>query len=217
MATWLELRDGFFGVAPAGGTLMFINTHLDHGSDSSRVFGAGVIMDYLTTRLSKNSLPVIVTGDMNAYEDSGAIAALCSGLGTGCLMDTFREAHPSPSKMESTSHGWFQPRSPSVVAQYGERPAPPFGRRIDYILASTLSVPPSLPPSLPPSVCVSFRGFLTALTPCGWQVGLASKWWRPRLTATRMRWRRPRKAVALDRTALVGSGAADFRLTTSQL
>ena len=61
MATWLELRDG-----SGGGALLFINTHLDHGSDSSRVFGAGVIMDYLKARLAQGSVPVIVTGDMNA-------------------------------------------------------------------------------------------------------------------------------------------------------
>jgi endonuclease/exonuclease/phosphatase family metal-dependent hydrolase len=134
MATWLELRDSS-SVTPDG-SLLFINTHLDHGSNSSRDFGAGVIMDHLTTRLPQN-IPVVLTGDMNAHEDSDAIAMLCSGsAGTARLMDTFREAHPSPTEMESTSHGWFKPRSPAIVAKYGDRPAPPFGQRIDYILTS---------------------------------------------------------------------------------
>ena len=141
MATWLQLSDSS---GDGGSSLLFVNTHLDHGLDSARVFGAKVIMSFLEGRAEAAAAaaePVIVTGDMNAHDDSDAIATLRSGApGTAAqLVDTYRELYPEHDEMESSSHGWFKPRTAEMVARYGDRPAPPFGRRIDYILASAAS------------------------------------------------------------------------------
>ena len=53
----------------------YYNTHLDHVSDEARVLGAQAIMGRMREDLARYDLPVILSGDMNAAPDSGAIAA----------------------------------------------------------------------------------------------------------------------------------------------
>ena len=48
---------------------MFLNTHLDHKGSEARKLGALDVVRYL----SEQKLPVIITGDMNAYPESMAI------------------------------------------------------------------------------------------------------------------------------------------------
>ena len=77
---------------------------------------------------------VILSGDMNSNETSAAIATLRSGTGTAQLVDTYREFHPEPREMQATSHpAWFAEEATSS----GDHPTPPFGKRIDFIFAST--------------------------------------------------------------------------------
>lgn len=51
------------------------NTHLDHISDEARTLGAKVIMNKMADDLELRDYPAVLTGDMNAYPDSGAISA----------------------------------------------------------------------------------------------------------------------------------------------
>ena len=53
----------------------YYNTHLDHVSDEARVLGVQAIMGRMREDLARYDLPVILSGDMNAAPDSGAIAA----------------------------------------------------------------------------------------------------------------------------------------------
>lgn len=53
----------------------YYNTHLDHVSDEARVLGAQAIMGRMREDIARYDLPVILSGDMNAAPDSGAIAA----------------------------------------------------------------------------------------------------------------------------------------------
>lgn len=137
MATWVRLRDSF-STAPGDGTLLFMNTQLDDGADSTQLFGARVILKFLEEERASRVQQVILTGDMNSHDDSAAIAMLRSGTGTARLMDTYREVHAEPGEMEETSHpGWFSKPARTGDPRTGERPTSPFGRRIDYIFAST--------------------------------------------------------------------------------
>jgi endonuclease/exonuclease/phosphatase family metal-dependent hydrolase len=132
MATWVRLRDSV-STMPGDGTLLFINTQLDHGADSTQTFGATVIKKFLEEGRASRGEPVILTGDMNSYDDSLAHSTLLSGTGMAQLKDTYRVVHPLSDEMESTSHpGWFRNE-----ARLGPHPTPPYGRRIDYILVST--------------------------------------------------------------------------------
>jgi endonuclease/exonuclease/phosphatase family metal-dependent hydrolase len=136
IATWVRLRDSF-GTAPGDGTLLFMNTQLDDGADSTQLFGARVILKFLEEERASRVQPVILTGDMNCHDDSAAYAALRSGTGTDPLVDTHREVHPEPDEMEETSHpGWFSKLAQHGGPRTGERPTSPFGQRIDYIFAS---------------------------------------------------------------------------------
>ena len=135
MATWVRLSDGEAGGRP----LLFVNTHLDHGLPSSREFGAKVILSFLAEQAAAHpSVPVVLTGDMNAHDDSEAIRLLLSGAGDTALLDTFRTLNPTPFDLEATTHGWFRPRPDGAASG---RPRPPFGKRIDYIFASPALVP----------------------------------------------------------------------------
>ena len=135
MATWLRLRDSV-STAPGDGTLLVMNTHLANGADSTQSFGARVIMKFLEEDRASRAEPqsVILSGDMNSNETSAAIATLRSGTGTAQLVDTYREFHPEPREMQATSHpAWFAEEATSS----GDHPTPPFGKRIDFIFAST--------------------------------------------------------------------------------
>ena len=130
MCTWVRLRDR----AVCGRTVLFVDTHLDL-SDSARVHGAQVITAFLRDQV-QGSESVILTGDMNASDDSGPIAELTSGD----LCDTFRKLHKETSH-ESTFHGFFPPYSAAQLKKHGAaNPDPTFGRRIDYVLASESSL-----------------------------------------------------------------------------
>lgn len=53
---------------------LFINTHLDHKGQQARMFGAIQILQYV----SKQKLPFVLTGDMNAWPNTPEIQAFIS-------------------------------------------------------------------------------------------------------------------------------------------
>jgi len=82
MCTWAVLRDRV-----SGAELLVMNTHFDHRGEEARRESAGVL---LAERARHPELPVILTGDLNADEDSPPLQALRAGG----LRDSFRDVHP---------------------------------------------------------------------------------------------------------------------------
>jgi endonuclease/exonuclease/phosphatase family metal-dependent hydrolase len=94
---------------------LVVNTHLDHLSGRSRVRAAVAIRQLI----ARQSLPAIVTGDLNAGARSASVKAFLAG---GTLVDAWEAA----SARLTPAYGTF--------ASY--RPPRPGGRRIDWILVS---------------------------------------------------------------------------------
>lgn len=61
---------------PLDGARVFhvYNTHLDHISEEARVLGAQAILKHVAEDLGHRNAPLLLTGDMNDYPDSPAIA-----------------------------------------------------------------------------------------------------------------------------------------------
>ena len=59
-------------VLPLGTARPFyvFNTHLDHSSEEARVLGAGRVASLMRERLIRREMPLILTGDFNAYPGS---------------------------------------------------------------------------------------------------------------------------------------------------
>jgi endonuclease/exonuclease/phosphatase family metal-dependent hydrolase len=80
--------------------------HWDHISKPARVKSAGLVLQRLA-EVGKD-LPLIVSGDLNAPEESREIVEL-SGMNASAsreLIDTYRKLHPARSKDESTFNHW---------------------------------------------------------------------------------------------------------------
>ena len=90
-----------------------MNTHFDHRGRQARLHSAQLLIDMLA---DWTDLPAIVTGDLNAAEQSPPLQALLDGG----LRDSFRVVHP-----DSTSAGTFS----------GFRGRTD-GAKIDYVLCS---------------------------------------------------------------------------------
>jgi len=91
-----------------------INTHFDHLSARSRVRSARAVRELVAS----NSLPAVVTGDLNDHPASGTVRELISD---GSLVDVWEMAHTRDSVSWGTLANYREPRR---------------GRRIDWILAS---------------------------------------------------------------------------------
>ncbi|MCE7975347.1 MAG: endonuclease/exonuclease/phosphatase family protein [Leptolyngbya sp. PLA1] len=115
MASWVRLRD-----KAAGGTLLVLNTHLDHVGVRARAEGLALIRDRLRT-LRREGDAVVVTGDFNTSADGEQAPALVGGEGSARLVDTFREVFPARDEDEGTFNNW------SFTLK---------GERIDWVLAS---------------------------------------------------------------------------------
>lgn len=87
MCTWAVLRE-----RSGGQTFLAMNTHFDHAGSEARRESAGVI---LARRAGHADLPVILTGDLNAGEDSPPLDVLRAGG----LRDSFRDAHPGAANV----------------------------------------------------------------------------------------------------------------------
>lgn len=117
IATWGRFRD-----RATGCTYLHLNTHFDHVGEQARQESAKLIRQRLTGL--SGSLPVIVTGDLNASPKSAAYTTLTSGTvdgGFAPLIDGYvssREGNYGPT----TSSNSFK--------EIG-------GNRIDYIMVSS--------------------------------------------------------------------------------
>lgn len=81
MCTWAVLRD-----RKNGSRFRVLNTHFDHRGRKARLESASVLI----AEGEVGSLPVIITGDLNADEESPPLARLREAG----LRDTFRVMHP---------------------------------------------------------------------------------------------------------------------------
>jgi len=108
VATWVRLYD-----RTVRDTLLFINTHFDHISDSARVMSSGVLMEKVRELAGANAF--VITGDFNARPESMAIAGMLEG---GLAVDTWLITETAPAGESYTFNGWKD--------QQGEG-------RIDYI------------------------------------------------------------------------------------
>jgi endonuclease/exonuclease/phosphatase family metal-dependent hydrolase len=99
----------------SGTQFFFVNTHLDPFSTHSRVRSAEAVRSLVAAQ----SLPAIVTGDMNAGEDSPALRAFVSG---GTLVDAWITAERRVTPAWGTNANYRPPRQS--------------GARIDWILTS---------------------------------------------------------------------------------
>ena len=118
VATWVELRDK----RNDGRKLLFLNTHFDHVGKKARVESAKLLRRRLV-ELAGADAAVIVTGDFNSPQDSPAYKEILGAPGGPLrLVETFKEAHPSPTTRDFTFHGFT-----------GENKS---ASRIDWILRS---------------------------------------------------------------------------------
>jgi endonuclease/exonuclease/phosphatase family metal-dependent hydrolase len=79
--------------------------HWDHISKPARVKSAGLTRQRLA-EVGKD-LPLIVSGDLNAPEETREIIELTGANDSGRqLIDTYRKLHPARSKDESTFNHW---------------------------------------------------------------------------------------------------------------
>jgi endonuclease/exonuclease/phosphatase family metal-dependent hydrolase len=81
MCTWAVLRD-----RASGDAFLAMNTHFDHRGRDARRESARVILE---RRARHAELSLILTGDLNAGEESAPLAELRAGG----LRDTFRDVH----------------------------------------------------------------------------------------------------------------------------
>ncbi len=72
IATWVRLTD-----KKISDTLLFMNTHFDHISDSARVMSSGVLLEKVKELARDNNF--VITGDFNALPGSQAIARMKEG------------------------------------------------------------------------------------------------------------------------------------------
>ena len=96
VATWVRLYDKV-----RQDTLLFINTHFDHVSDSARVMSSGVLLGRLKELAGNNDF--IITGDFNARPGSLAIERMTE---EGYAMDSFMLSETPPSGESYTFNGF---------------------------------------------------------------------------------------------------------------
>ncbi|MBO4883912.1 MAG: endonuclease/exonuclease/phosphatase family protein [Clostridia bacterium] len=123
------------------------NTHLDHVSDEARILGAQAIMRHIDEDQKRRPAPLVVTGDMNAEPDSGAIAVFTSG-----------EKHPLVNE------------TPDFIASYHGFGKCPEHAQIDYIFSEGFKAvrPPVAWSELSFGKCLSDHNALCAfLEPAG--------------------------------------------------
>jgi endonuclease/exonuclease/phosphatase family metal-dependent hydrolase len=116
ICTWVRLRDRV-----TKREFLFANTHFDHKGVQAREKSAGVIATRV--RDLARGEPIILTGDLNITEDTGAYAVFAKPQGTNAawLIDSYRETHPQRAPDEASFHAFKGTRT---------------GSRIDFIFHS---------------------------------------------------------------------------------
>lgn len=133
IATWVRLLD-----LRANRSFLFLNTHWDNVSQSSREKSGALIRERLAG-LAEGG-PVIVTGDFNTTESNTAVTNLLSGppASAPLLRDAYRLVHTPAAQAELTFHNFNGATN---------------GQRIDFILHND-----DLKPSSAEIIRTSFEG-----------------------------------------------------------
>lgn len=106
--TWVRLFDNH-----TRDTLVFLNTHFDHISDSARIMSSGILHEHVIKLAGENGF--VITGDFNAEPGSMAMQTLRDD---GLIQDTYLISASRPEGLKYTFNGWKEG---------------PGGGRIDYI------------------------------------------------------------------------------------
>lgn len=135
ICTWAVLLD-----KDANRQVLFANAHFDHRGTQARIESAKLLASHLPT-LAPAGTPILVSGDFNSTEDTGALKPLMADPIS--LTDIYRHLHSNRSEDEATYHGFEGDTK---------------GSRIDFILSSPQFRPvaatidrTSAPPSATPS------------------------------------------------------------------
>ena len=94
--TWALLKDKL-----TGETIIFANTHLDHGTDEVRSQQMTILMDYLADRIGQ--YPFYLTGDFNCYVGSEAYVTAAEHL-----QDSHKTAWIDLSTVSNTFHSYTE-------------------------------------------------------------------------------------------------------------
>ncbi len=99
VATWIVAEDLL-----SGRKVLFLNTHWDNVSQSSRLSSAELIREQFESLGADNA--ILMTGDLNQNESDGSVRALLAELPNPqtALSDAYREVHPRVSGDELTYH-----------------------------------------------------------------------------------------------------------------
>lgn len=101
MVTWIKLKDK---KATGNPELYFVNTHFDHRGQVARAESATLVRNRIA---ALGSVPVILTGDFNAAENSQPYKNLFGETdGKKVILDTYRVKHPTQTETEATFNGF---------------------------------------------------------------------------------------------------------------
>jgi len=107
---------GIFKEHISGDSVLVVNTHFDHVSQSAREKSIGLILNQFNTEI--NEIPVVLMGDFNITPENPVYQRI---IAMNTLTDSYKESHPGESISGATFHGW--------------KDAVP-SERIDYIFSS---------------------------------------------------------------------------------
>ncbi len=96
IATWVRLYD-----KTVKDTLLYMNTHFDHISDSARLMSSGVLLGKLKELAGENDF--VITGDFNALPGSLAIGRMKEG---NFAVDAYEISETAPAGESHTFNGW---------------------------------------------------------------------------------------------------------------
>jgi len=96
VATWVRMYD-----KTVKDTLLYMNTHFDHISDSARVMSSGVLLKKLKELAGDNNF--VITGDFNALPESLAITRMTE---EGYAVDSYTISETPPAGETCTFNGW---------------------------------------------------------------------------------------------------------------
>ena len=96
IATWVRLYD-----KTVKDTLLYMNTHFDHISDSARVRSSAVLLEKLKELAGDNNF--VITGDFNALPGSLAIGRMKEG---SFAVDSYDISGTAPAGESYTFNGW---------------------------------------------------------------------------------------------------------------
>jgi endonuclease/exonuclease/phosphatase family metal-dependent hydrolase len=107
---------GLFRDLISGDSVLVINTHLDHISQTARENSVNLILEKFKKDIDE--IPVVFMGDLNLTPDNPVYQKILSGTS---LSDSYNYMHPEETSMGATFHAWTS-----------EIPV----QRIDYIFIS---------------------------------------------------------------------------------